>query len=52
MSDDPNHRGSSRRWIVQECENSLRRLGTDYIDLYQIHRPDPDIDVDETLGRR
>jgi aryl-alcohol dehydrogenase-like predicted oxidoreductase len=50
MSDDPNHRGSSRRWIIQECENSLRRLGTDYIDLYQIHRPDPDIDVDETLG--
>src|SRR3984893_7735343 len=50
MSDDPNHRGNSRRWIVQECENSLRRLGTDYIDLYQIHRPDPLTDVDETLG--
>jgi aryl-alcohol dehydrogenase-like predicted oxidoreductase len=50
MSDDPNHRGTSRRWIIHECENSLRRLGTDYIDLYQIHRPDPDTDIDETLG--
>jgi aryl-alcohol dehydrogenase-like predicted oxidoreductase len=50
MSEDPNHRGNSRRWILQECENSLRRLRTDYIDLYQIHRPDPLTDVDETLG--
>src|SRR4051812_14371873 len=50
MSRDLNHRGSSRRWIIQECENSLRRLGTDYIDLYQMHRPDPQTDVDETLG--
>jgi aryl-alcohol dehydrogenase-like predicted oxidoreductase len=50
MSTNPNHRGSSRRWIIQECENSLRRLGTDYIDLYQIHRPDPLTDIDETLG--
>ena len=50
MSANPIHRGSSRRWIIQECENSLRRLGTDYIDLYQIHRPDPATDVDETLG--
>ena len=50
MDDDPNHRGNSRRWIVQEFENSLRRLGTDWIDLYQIHRPDPNTDIDETLG--
>ena len=39
MGDDPNAQGNSRRWIIAECENSLRRLGTDYIDLYQIHRP-------------
>ena len=50
MGSDPNQQGNSRRWIIQECENSLRRLGSDYIDLYQIHRPDPHIDVDETLG--
>src|SRR6516225_462857 len=50
MGDDANERGNSRRWIIRECENSLRRLGTDHIDLYQIHRPDPDIDIDETLG--
>jgi aryl-alcohol dehydrogenase-like predicted oxidoreductase len=50
MGDDPNNAGNSRRWVVQEVENSLRRLGTDYIDLYQIHRPDPTTDVDETLG--
>jgi aryl-alcohol dehydrogenase-like predicted oxidoreductase len=50
MSFDPNEQGNSRRWIIQECENSLRRLGTDYIDLYQIHRPDPDVDIDETLA--
>ncbi len=50
MSSDPNEQGNSRRWIIQECENSLRRLGTDYIDLYQIHRPDPAVDVDETLA--
>jgi aryl-alcohol dehydrogenase-like predicted oxidoreductase len=50
MDDDPNHRGNSRRWVVQEVENSLRRLGTGWIDLYQIHRPDPDADIDETLG--
>lgn len=47
---DPNKRGNSRRWIVAEVENSLRRLGTDWIDLYQIHRPDPDTDIEETLG--
>jgi aryl-alcohol dehydrogenase-like predicted oxidoreductase len=50
MGDDPNEFGNSRRWIVREVENSLRRLGTDWIDLYQIHRPEADTDVDETLG--
>jgi aryl-alcohol dehydrogenase-like predicted oxidoreductase len=50
MGQDPNRQGNSRRWIVAECEASLRRLGTDWIDLYQIHRPDPDCDIDETLG--
>ena len=50
MGPGPNQRGTSRRWIVAECENSLRRLGTDYIDLYQVHRPDPQTDIDETLG--
>jgi aryl-alcohol dehydrogenase-like predicted oxidoreductase len=50
MGEGPNRSGNSRRWIVQEVEASLRRLGTDYIDLYQAHRPDPGCDVDETLG--
>jgi aryl-alcohol dehydrogenase-like predicted oxidoreductase len=50
MGEDPNRRGVSRRWIIAEVEDSLRRLGTDWIDLYQMHRPDPDTDVDETLG--
>src|SRR5438067_4559202 len=50
MGDDPNRYGNSRRWIVQEVENSLRHLKTDWIDLYQIHRPEPDTDIDETLG--
>ncbi|MFC6084832.1 aldo/keto reductase [Sphaerisporangium aureirubrum] len=50
MGPDPNHGGNSRRWLVREVENSLRRLGTDHIDLYQIHRPDPATDIDETLG--
>ena len=50
MGDDVNEFGNSRRWIVREVENSLRRLGTDWIDLYQIHRPEPDMDIDETLG--
>ncbi|BBA95762.1 putative aldo/keto reductase [Actinacidiphila reveromycinica] len=48
--DDPNRRGGSRRWIVREVEESLRRLGTDHIDLYQVHRPSADTDVSETLG--
>src|SRR3954464_14508395 len=50
MGDDPNQFGNSRRWIVAEVENSLRRLGTDWIDLYQIHRPELDTDIDETRG--
>ncbi len=50
MGEDPNHRGNSRRWLVREVESSLRRLGTDWIDLYQIHRPEPETDIDETLG--
>jgi aryl-alcohol dehydrogenase-like predicted oxidoreductase len=50
MGDDPNQSGNSRRWIMTECDNSLRRLGVDHIDLYQIHRPDPTVDIDETLG--
>jgi aryl-alcohol dehydrogenase-like predicted oxidoreductase len=50
MGDDPNMQGNSRRWIIAECENSLRRLNVDYIDLYQIHRPDEVTDIDETLG--
>jgi aryl-alcohol dehydrogenase-like predicted oxidoreductase len=50
MGDDPNSQGNSRRWIIAECEHSLRRLGVDYIDLYQIHRPDEGVDIDETLG--
>jgi aryl-alcohol dehydrogenase-like predicted oxidoreductase len=50
MGEGPNMAGGSRYWIMKECENSLRRLGTDHIDLYQVHRPDPSVDVDETLG--
>jgi aryl-alcohol dehydrogenase-like predicted oxidoreductase len=48
--DGPNDGGTSRLHILRACEDSLRRLGTDYIDLYQIHRPRPEIPVDETLG--
>jgi len=47
---DPNKRGNSRRWIVKEVENSLRRLQTDWIDLYQVHRPDSGTDDDETIA--
>lgn len=50
MGEDPNRAGSSRRWIVAEVENSLRRLGVEHIDLYQIHHPDPQTDVEETLS--
>ncbi|MFJ9472866.1 aldo/keto reductase [Streptomyces caniferus] len=50
MGPDANHGGNSRRWIVRAVEDSLRRLGTDYLDLYQVHRPDPATDIDETLS--
>jgi aryl-alcohol dehydrogenase-like predicted oxidoreductase len=50
MGDDPNRRGNSRRWIITAAEDSLRRLQTDHLDLYQVHRPDPAVDVEETLS--
>lgn len=50
MGEGPNRQGNSRRWIISECEASLRRLGTDHIDLYQVHRPEPGTDVDDTLS--
>jgi aryl-alcohol dehydrogenase (NADP+) len=50
MARDRNHRGGSRRWILRAAEDSLRRLGTDYIDLFQVHRLDWRTDLDETLG--
>ncbi|MGB3734230.1 MAG: aldo/keto reductase [Ilumatobacter sp.] len=49
MSDDPNRQGNSRRWITAAVDDSLRRLRTDRIDLYQVHRPDPDTDIAETI---
>ena len=50
MGEEPNRRGNSRRWIMTAVEESLRRLRTDRIDLYQIHRPDPTVDIEETLS--
>jgi aryl-alcohol dehydrogenase-like predicted oxidoreductase len=50
MGEDPNRRGNSRRWITKAVDESLRRLQTDWIDLYQVHRPDPTCDIDQTLG--
>ena len=50
MGTDPNQQGASRRWIMTAVENSLRQLQTDHIDLYQVHRPDPDTDIEETLS--
>jgi len=50
MGQDPNMKGGSRKWIIEEVESSLRRLGTDYIDLYQIHRWDDATDIEETLS--
>lgn len=50
IGDEINHRGGSRRWIIRSVENSLRRLDTDHLDLYQLHRPDPETDIEETLS--
>ncbi|WP_055585231.1 aldo/keto reductase [Peterkaempfera griseoplana] len=50
MGDDPNQQGNSRRWLTRALEDSLRRLGTDHVDLFQVHRPAPDTDVEETLS--
>jgi aryl-alcohol dehydrogenase-like predicted oxidoreductase len=50
MGEDPNRRGNSRRWVLRAVEESLHRLGTDYIDIYQVHRPEPNTDIDDTLS--
>ncbi|MFF5566126.1 aldo/keto reductase [Streptomyces sp. NPDC012623] len=50
MGDDPNQQGNSGRWLVRALDDSLRRLGTDHVDLFQLHRPAPDTDVEETLS--
>lgn len=50
MGDDPNQQGNSRRWLTRALEDSLRRLGTDHVDLFQVHRPAPDTDIEETLS--
>ncbi|MEV8378847.1 aldo/keto reductase [Kribbella sp. NPDC056861] len=50
MTDNVNDRGNSRRWIMRAVEGSLKRLGTDHLDLYQVHRPDPATGIEETLG--
>ncbi|GAA2061136.1 aldo/keto reductase [Streptomyces albiaxialis] len=50
MGEDHTHQGNSRRWLTRALDDSLRRLGTDHVDLYQLHRPDPHTDIDETLA--
>src|SRR4051794_41333122 len=50
MGEDPNQLGNARRWIIRAVEDSLRRLGTDWVDLYQVHRLDPRTDIEETLS--
>lgn len=50
IDDDVNHRGGSRRWVTAAVENSLRRLQTDHLDVFQLHRPDPNTDIEETLS--
>src|ERR1700676_3619294 len=50
MGEDPNQAGNSRRWIMREVEASLKRLQTDWIDLYQVHRPEEDTDIEDTLS--